>query len=72
MDSQAFDLHNIFSLRCSINGPLFCQQCESCKLNEKVNLTKAWFIPISDYNKKLYLQRLIYSSFDLLPKLPEM
>lgn len=69
ISSSPLELHSIYSIRCNKNGPLFCHQCESCKLVQKINLTKAWFIPLSYNSKRMFLERLIVLSDDMHTKI---
>jgi len=57
------------TLRCSVNGPLHCRQCESCKLQEKLTYTKAWFTSLSFNNQRVFLQKLIAESENVAGKL---
>lgn len=70
MSRSQINLNNIHTIRCNIKGPLFCQVCESCKLVQKVNLTKAWFSPLSFNSKRMFLEQLILLSDDIHEKIP--
>lgn len=57
------------SLRCSVNGPLYCHRCDSCKLQEKLASTKVWFTSLSFDNQRIFLQKLIVESENIAGKL---
>ena len=57
------------TLSCSVNGVLHCQQCESCKLQEKLTSIKPWFTSLSFNNQRIFLEELIVLSEEIAGKL---
>ena len=57
------------TLRCSANGALHCQHCESCKLQEKLISIKPWFTSLSFNNQRVFLEQLVLLSEDIAEKL---
>lgn len=69
-ESFSYQLQNSpTTLRCSTNGALHCQQCESCKLQEKLISIKPWFTSLSFNNQRVFLEQLVVLSEDIAEKL---